>query len=177
MADFGLSAYDASLLVTEPAVGHYYEAVLADGTDAKAAANWIINNVFTRLNEAELPREAIASLKVTPDMLAELIQLTQRGVINSSTAVKVLESMWDSGERATAVIEREGLAQINDPDAIAALVDKVLADSERMVSDYLGGKEKLFGALVGKAMGEARGKANPQLLKDILQAKLDARRA
>lgn len=177
MADFGLSAYDASLLVTEPEVGHYYEGVLAGGTDAKAAANWIINNVFTRLNEAELPREAIASLKVTPDILAELIQLTQRGVINSSTAVKVLESMWDSGERAAAVIEREGLAQINDPDAIAALVDKVLADSERMVSDYLGGKEKLFGALVGKAMGEARGKANPQLLKDILQAKLDARRA
>jgi aspartyl-tRNA(Asn)/glutamyl-tRNA(Gln) amidotransferase subunit B len=174
LREFGLSAYDASLLVTEPEVGHYYEAVLAAGADAKAAANWILNNVFTKLNEAELPREAIAGVPVKPDMLAELIQIIQSGGINSSTAVKVLETMWTSGERAVVIVEREGLAQINDPAAIAALVDRVIAENERMVSDYLGGKEKLFGGLVGKVMGEARGKANPQLLKDILQDRLNA---
>ncbi len=176
MAEMGLSAYDAGLLVMEQTVGQYYEAVLAEGVDAKSAANWVINNLFTLLNASERPREAIFETNVPPRALAELVKLTQNATINSSTAAKILESMWQSGESAAAIVEREGLAQINDADAIGAIVEKVLAENEKMVTDYLGGKDKLFGGLVGKVMGEAKGKANPQLLQEILRAKLDARR-
>jgi len=176
MAELGLSAYDAGLLVMEQEVGRYFEAVLAEGIDAKAAANWVINNVFTLLNASELAREAIFETHVSPRALAELVKLTQNATINSSTAAKVLESMWQSGESAADIVAREGLGQINDADAIGAIIDKVLAESEKMVADYLGGKEKLFGGLVGKVMGEAKGKANPQLLQEILRAKLESRR-
>lgn len=176
MAEMGLSAYDAGLLVMEQKVGQYYEAVLAEGIDAKSAANWVINNLFTLLNASERPREAIFETHVPPRALAELVKLVQNATINSSTAAKVLESMWQTGDSAAAIVEREGLAQINDADTIGAIVEKVLAENEKMVTDYLGGKDKLFGGLVGKVMGEAKGKANPQMLQEILRAKLDARR-
>lgn len=176
MTALGLNAYDAGLLVMEQQVGQYYEAAIDAGLDAKSAANWIINNVFTLLNASEMTRESIFESRVSPQMLAELVKLTQNATINSSTAVKVLEKMWQTGDTASAIVERDGLAQINDADAIGAIVEKVLAESEKMVTDYLAGKEKLFGGLVGKVMGEAKGKANPQLLQEILRAKLDARR-
>lgn len=176
MSELGLSAYDAGLLVMEQEVGQYYEAVIRAGAEPKPAANWLISNVFALLNASELPREAIQQTRVSPEMLAELIRLTSENVINSSTAVKVLEKMWQTGDRASDIIERDGLAQINDPDTINALIAQVLDANEKMVSDYLGGKEKLFGGLVGKVMAQSQGKANPQLLKDLLSAALEARR-
>ncbi len=177
MADLGLSRYDAGLLVEQQEVGAYYEAVLAAGADAKPAANWIIGGMFTLLNTHNTPREAIADTPIPPAHLAELVKMSANAVINSSTADKVLAKMWDTGEAPGVIVEREGLAQINDEAQLTALVQQVLADNVKMVQMYLGGKEKLFGGLIGQAMGASKGKANPQLIREILQRELDARRS
>ncbi len=170
----GLSAYDARVLVMEKEVAVYYEELLAAGTDAKAAANWIITNLFALMNRApSTPWENIRRTNVPAAHLAELIRMGADGVINNNTAVKVLAAMWDSGERAATIVEREGLAQVSDAGLIDEIVAKVMAENPDMVQGLLGGKDKLFNALFGKVMGELKGKGDPQVVRDTLTRKLD----
>jgi aspartyl-tRNA(Asn)/glutamyl-tRNA(Gln) amidotransferase subunit B len=171
---FGLTPYDARVLVMEQEVAHYYEDVIAAGADPKAAANWILTNLFAIMNKAGFEREAIAESKVSAASLAELVKLVGAGTINNNTAVKVLGMMWESGDKASVIVEREGLAQVSDTGAIAEMVQKVLAENPDMVQGYLSGKEKLFQALFGSVMKSSQGKANPQTIREVLQQQLDA---
>ncbi|RMG81884.1 MAG: Asp-tRNA(Asn)/Glu-tRNA(Gln) amidotransferase GatCAB subunit B, partial [Chloroflexi bacterium] len=146
------------------------------GIEAKAAANWIISNLFGLMNKASVDREAITDIPVTPEKLAGLIKLVNDGTINQNTGVKVLEMMFESGQDAQAIVDEKGLAQVSDTSVIAEAVAQVIKDNEGLVQRYLEGQDKLFGALMGKAMGALKGKGNPQVVREQLTEQLNALR-
>ena len=173
--DFGLSAYDASVLVAERAVAQYYEAVIAGGANPKSAANWIIGSLFSLVNRDGVERENVAQ-KVTPEKMAMLVKLVDDGTINKATGVTVLTEMWETGGDPQQIVDAKGLAQISDTGAIDAAIAGVLSANDNLVQDYIGGKDKVFGPLMGKVMAELKGQGNPALVKQALAAALDARR-
>jgi aspartyl-tRNA(Asn)/glutamyl-tRNA(Gln) amidotransferase subunit B len=172
----GLSHYDASQLVMEQAVAHYYEDALAAGAPPKAAANWMMGGLFSLMNREGVERENISSVKVTAKQFAELVKLVDAGALNKGSATDVLAAMWESGEDAVAIVERKGLRQVSDEGPVLAAIEAVLAGNDKMVQDYLGGKDKLFGALMGQVMKAGGGKFNPQVVTDALKKALDAKK-
>lgn len=174
--ELGLSAYDAEQLVADKAVADYYEAVLAAGADAKIAANWLTTTLFSLMNTSGISREEIASIKVSPAQLAALLGLVNDGKINRGTGVTVLEEMWQSGGDPAQIVADKGLAQISDEGLIKDTINAALDADAATVADYLSGKDKLFGALMGNAMKALKGKGDPQIVRRLLQALLDERR-
>ncbi|MCC6804481.1 MAG: Asp-tRNA(Asn)/Glu-tRNA(Gln) amidotransferase subunit GatB [Anaerolineae bacterium] len=171
----GLSAYDASVLVADQAVADYYEGVLAAGANPKSAANWIVGNLFSLTNRDGVERESVGE-RVSAANMGALVKLVDDGRVNKATGVEILAEMWETGSDPDRIVQAKGLAQISDTSAVEAAVEKVLAENEAWVQDYLGGKDKLFGPLMGKAMAELKGKGNPAVVKDVLAKLLEARR-
>ena len=169
--ELGLSAYEANLLSEDRPVSDWFEQAVAAGGEPKLLANWLLNNLFTILNDKKLE---IGAVPVTPAGLVELIQLIKDGTINNNTAKDVLVEMVETGEAAPAIVESKGLAQISDTGAIEATIDQILADNQGQVAAYLGGKEKLRGFFVGQAMRAFQGKADPALVNKVLSQKLAA---
>jgi aspartyl-tRNA(Asn)/glutamyl-tRNA(Gln) amidotransferase subunit B len=176
--ELGLSAYNAQVLTAEVETARWFEALLlaaatAQGKTpadvAKQAANWLISELFGALNKAGHDLEASP---VTPEKGAELLALIGKGTISGTIAKQVLETMIETGDGAAAIVEREGLKQESDSGAIEAAVDKVLADNADKVEQYKGGKEALFGFFVGQTMKAMQGKGNPQVVNEVLRAKL-----
>lgn len=174
--ELGLSAYDAEQLVADKAVADYYEAVLAAGVDAKSAANWLTSSLFSLMNTAGISREDIHSIKVSPVQLAALIGLVNDSKINRGTGVTVLEEMWETGADPAQIVAEKGLAQISDEGLIKDTINAALDADAETVAAYLGGKEKLFGALMGGVMKALKGKGDPQIVRRLLQELLEARR-
>ncbi len=176
--ELGLPRYDASVLVADQAVAHYYEGVLSAGANPKAAANWILVNLFSLMNRDGIDREAIGETKVSAEALAALLKLLDAGTINRATAVDVLGEMWETGEAPNSIVERKGLAQISDAGAIEATIREALAqpDVAKLVAEYLGGKDKVFGAIMGKTMAALGGKGNPQVVRETLTRLIEAMR-
>ena len=174
MADFGLSAYDATTLTASQEIADYFEAtVAAAGTGAaKPCANWVMVDLAARLNKDGLE---FTQAPVTPVQLGGLVARIVDQTISNSIGKKVFEALWTGeGPSADAIIDAQGLKQITDSGAIASLVDEVLAANAANVAEYRAGKEKAFNALVGQVMKAAKGKANPQQVNALLKAKLDA---
>ena len=121
-------------------------------------------------------KQAISDIKITPIMMGELLELVQKKTINNNTANDVLNEMFVSGKTARAIVEGQGLAQISDESALAALIEQVLDDSPDSVTMYLGGKEKLRGWFAGQVMKASHGKANPGLVNKLLVKALENRR-
>ncbi|MBN4083180.1 Asp-tRNA(Asn)/Glu-tRNA(Gln) amidotransferase subunit GatB [bacterium AH-315-B06] len=162
MQSHGLSAYDASLLVADRETAEYFEAV-ASGHDAKLAANWVIS----ARTGAELARAPVAA-----DALGGLIDLIVDGTISNSIAKDVLTDMFDSGKSAAAIVQEKGLEQVSDSGALEAAVAQVMADNPDRVADYRAGNQKLLGWFMGQIMQASQGKANPQLVNQLLREKL-----
>jgi aspartyl-tRNA(Asn)/glutamyl-tRNA(Gln) amidotransferase subunit B len=158
----------------EKAVADFFEDVVDHGADPKAAANWILSSLFSIFNKEGIDRESIGQTNVSAQNLAELVRMVSDNTLNKGSAEKVLEIMWQTGDDPAAIVEREGLAQVSDERLIAEKVAEVLAQNETMVQRYLGGQEKVFGALIGKCMAALRGKGNPQIVTRVLRDKLDA---
>jgi aspartyl-tRNA(Asn)/glutamyl-tRNA(Gln) amidotransferase subunit B len=167
---YGLPAYDAVTLTASKALAAYYEATVAAGAEPKLASNWIMGDVAAALNREE---RDITTCPVSAAALAALIRRVMDHTINNKTAKDVLRKMWESGEAADTIIEREGLRQENDAGAVEAIIDGVLAANAHMVEEYKSGKEKAFNALVGQCMKASKGKANPAQVNEILKRKLD----
>jgi aspartyl-tRNA(Asn)/glutamyl-tRNA(Gln) amidotransferase subunit B len=173
--DYGLPEYDALILTSSQAMANYYEAVVAKaGKDnAKAAANWMMGDVSSALNRADLD---IVDSPVEASQLALLLKRIADGTISNNAAKKVFSLMWDakSGEEnlADTIIEREGLKQISDTGAIEAIVDEVLAANAKSVEQYRAGKEAAINALIGQCMKASKGKANPAQVTELLKKKL-----
>jgi len=176
--ELGLSAYNAQVLTAEVETARWFEALLLETATAqgktpadvaKQAANWLISEFFGALNK--IGKELVES-PVGHAQAAELLALVGKGTISGSIAKQVLETMLETGDSATAIVEREGLKQESDSGAIEAAVDKVLADNADKVEQYKGGKEALFGFFVGQTMKAMQGKANPQVVNEVLRAKL-----
>jgi aspartyl-tRNA(Asn)/glutamyl-tRNA(Gln) amidotransferase subunit B len=173
-ADYELSDYDAGLLVEERAVADYYEAaVAASKATPKTVANWITGTLFGLMNESG---QAIGQVQVSPEALAELIGQVEDGTINTNTGKEVLGEMFASGRGARQIVEERGLAQISDTGALEQIVAQVLDESPDQVSTYLDGKEQIIGWMIGQVMKATRGKANPQMVRELLQNQLEAKR-
>ncbi|UCH74430.1 MAG: Asp-tRNA(Asn)/Glu-tRNA(Gln) amidotransferase subunit GatB [Rhodospirillales bacterium] len=169
MADYGLSPYDAGVLVAERETADFFEAV-AKGRDAKLAANWVISELFGRLNKAG---RDVTDSPVSAESLGGLVDLIADRTISGSIAKKVFDEMFESGREAADIVEEQGLKQVTDTGAIEGIIDQVLADNADKVAEYRGGKDKLFGFFVGQVMRASQGKANPQLVNELLRRKLD----
>jgi aspartyl-tRNA(Asn)/glutamyl-tRNA(Gln) amidotransferase subunit B len=175
--ELGLSEYDARILTLEGAVADYYERVLKTGADPKSAANWILVSLFSIFNKESVDRENIDQIKISAEQMGELVKLVDNNTLNKGSAETVLAIMWETGDDPSAIVEREGLAQISDESVIEAQIDAVLAENDKLVQRYLEGQDKLFGALMGKSMGAMKGKGDPQVVTRLLRQKLDAMKA
>ena len=166
---YGLSSYDAEVLSTSPSIAKYYEEVVAGGADPKKAANWVMGEVLRILNETQ---SDIIECNITPDMLAKLIGLIDRGTISGSAAKSVFECMAETGEEPLTIVERKGLTQISDRGKLEAVVREVMEAYPGEVEKYRSGKKNLMAFFVGQVMQRTRGKANPKEVNAILQEML-----
>ena len=165
-----LPHHDATMLTASPEVAQYFEALVkAVGGEAKLCANWVIGDLASALNEANLD---IADSKISSGRLAGLIRRISDGTISGKIGKEVFAAMWEQDQEADAIIDARGLKQISDSGALEKIIDDILAKNAGQVAEYRSGKEKVFGFLVGQAMKATQGKANPQQLNDILKQKL-----
>lgn len=166
---FGLSAYDARVLTAERESAEYFEQVVGLGIEPKQAANWVNGPVASHLNET---RTKINEIKVTPEVLVELLTLINQGMISSRIANDLLPDLFGEGGSPRALVEARGLTQISDQGQLERVVDEVLAENADSVSAYRGGRTKLLGFFVGQVMKKTAGRAEPQSVNRLLLSKL-----
>ncbi|WP_062768469.1 Asp-tRNA(Asn)/Glu-tRNA(Gln) amidotransferase subunit GatB [Sphingopyxis terrae] len=165
----GISAYNADVLTAEVENARWFDALLETGAEPKAAANWVTSELFGALNRLG---KDIGDCPVTPAQAGELLGLVADGTISGTIAKQVFEKMLETGDGAAAIVDREGLKQTSDTGAIEAEIAKVLAANADKVEQYKGGKEALFGFFVGQTMKAMQGKANPQVVNELLKKAL-----
>ncbi len=169
-SQYGLPAYDATLLSQDGATAAFYEATVAAGADPKLAANWMLGDLAAALNREEL---SIEQSPVGAAQLAGVIQRISDGTISHKIGKSVFEALWNGeGENADAIIDTRGLRQISDVGALERIVDEVLARSAAQIADYKAGKEKALMSIVGQVMKASQGKANPAQVNEIIRRRL-----
>jgi len=166
--DHNLSPYEANILVSEKEISDYYEEVIKK-CDKKLATNWITVELFAVLNKKNLP---ISQSPVSAKNLSSLIKMITSGKISGKIAKDVFEKMQAGDENPENIVEQEGLTQQSNPKELEKIIDAVLSKNQDKVTQYKSGKEKLFGYFVGEVMKVSKGKANPQLVNEILKKKL-----
>ena len=166
--DYSLNAYEANVLVSEKEISNYFEEVVKT-SDIKLAKNWIMGDLFASLNDKNI---TIAQSPVTAKKMSQLVDAISSGVISGRTAKDVFEIMKDSGEEPNKIIKTKGLQQKSDPKELEGIIDKILTEHKDKADQYKSGKDKIFGFFVGQVMKVSGGKANPQLVNEILKKKL-----
>jgi aspartyl-tRNA(Asn)/glutamyl-tRNA(Gln) amidotransferase subunit B len=168
--ELGLTPYEAGVLTASREIADYFESALEGYYKPKVISNWLANELLGRLNAEN---KTIAESPVAPVQLRDLVRLIDAGTISGKIAKDVFDEMFSSGRNAEEIVEEKGLTQVSDSAELEAICRTVLEANPKAVEDYLGGKEKSFGALVGGVMKETKGRANPgvvnQLLKDELE--------
>ena len=195
--EFGLSSYDAEVLLSTPASGAYFEnatntylakissrlhnehassnsnepfLIFAQKKVAKSIANWMMGDLQRSLNEA---RKDFSNSPLPATKLPDLIELINNGTISNKIAKTVFDEMFKTEKDADTIVEEQGLVQVSDSGAIEMIIDEILTREAGQVAEYRGGKEKLFGFFVGQVMKASKGKANPSLVNELLQHKLN----
>jgi aspartyl-tRNA(Asn)/glutamyl-tRNA(Gln) amidotransferase subunit B len=161
----GLPAYDAEVLTATREMADYYEEVARASGDPKVAANWVMGEVMARLNDAGV---GISDVRVSPKQLASLLQLVRDGTVSNSAAKTILARMFESGEDAAVIADRDGLRQVGDDEQLVAWIDQVLAANPGEAKRFAGGEMKLLGVLVGLVMKASGGKADPKKVNRLL---------
>jgi aspartyl-tRNA(Asn)/glutamyl-tRNA(Gln) amidotransferase subunit B len=169
MRDFQLPAADAQTFVWDVPLGNYFEALARQSQNPKAVANWVINNLRAKLADTQT---TLAGLKFKPEHILELIALVDAKKISSSIAQQVFAEMFAGGDSPRSIVEKKGLAQVSDPGAIEAFCDQAIAANPGPAADFKSGKLPALNFLTGSVMKLSRGKANPALIREILQRKL-----
>ncbi len=170
VSQYQLPEYDAGVLTQSMAMASYFEAAAAAAGNPKAASNWVMGELTRKLNELGA---RIEDVPLPPAALAGLIRLIDAGTISGPVAKQVFEKMYDSGASAAAIVEAEGLGRIDDEAAVEAVVSRVLAASGQAVAQYRAGKRQTFGFLVGQVLKATGGRANPEIVKRLLERGLD----
>ena len=167
--EFGLSNYDADGITSNIDVANFFRELLSFKVSAKLASNWILTNLFSRLNESNID---IKNSPLKANKLAELILRIEDKTISNNAAKKVFDEIWDQEESVDDVIEKLGLKQISNVNEVEGILNQVLKDNEAMVEEYKSGKDKAFNALIGQVMKASKGKANPGQVSQLLKDKL-----
>jgi aspartyl-tRNA(Asn)/glutamyl-tRNA(Gln) amidotransferase subunit B len=166
----GLESKRATQLVDDHALAAWFDrAVAAADGNAQGVVAFVLGDLARLANESGT---SVPAGKVTPEALAELVALTSSNAINSKAAKQVLETLWNDGGSAKEIVQREGLAQVSDRGAVAAIIDEVLSANPKVVADYKAGKTNVLGFLTGAVMKQSRGKANPTLAQELLKERL-----
>ncbi|SOD89815.1 Asp-tRNA(Asn)/Glu-tRNA(Gln) amidotransferase subunit GatB [Caenispirillum bisanense] len=168
IADYGLSPYDATVLVFEKESADYFEKV-AKGRDGKTAANWVTTNLFGALNKLG---KGVTESPVSAEQLGALIDLINDGTLSGRLAKDVFEIMIETGDDPAKIVEERGMKQVTDTGAIEKAIDEVMAANMDKVEDIRAGKDKLLGWFTGQVMKATQGKANPQAVNDLLKKKI-----
>ena len=170
MEEFQLPEYDADILTSDRPISEYYEKTMTGyGGDPKVVSNWIMNDVLRMINDLGFSAD---QLVLSPEYLAEVIKLVDAGRINTTTGKSLLVKVQETGKAPLTIVEEEGLGQVSDEAALQGVIDEVLAENPDEVANCRGGKEGLFGWFMGQVMRETRGKADPQLTRELLQKAL-----
>ncbi|NQV55946.1 MAG: Asp-tRNA(Asn)/Glu-tRNA(Gln) amidotransferase GatCAB subunit B, partial [Rhodospirillales bacterium] len=169
VSDYGLGPKDAAALVAEKETAEYFEIVVKSGKDAKLAANWTLHELFGVLNKQGL---GISASPVAAENLGKLVGLIADGTISGRIAKDVFEVMIAGGGDPEAIVEEKGLKQITDTGEIEAVIDTLIADNPEQAQKFKDGNPKVGGWFVGQAMQATQGKANPQLVGELLKKKL-----
>lgn len=167
---YDIPEYDVMVLTDSRELADYYESVMADFDDGKVASNWIMTEFLKVINEEKAD---IATFRIAPDMIAELLGYIKSGKISGKIAKEVFAEMVESTKRAGKIIQEKGLIQISDESRIEAIVDEVLSENKDNLKSYLSGKRQLLTFFIGQVMKKTGGKANPELTNKFLKEKLD----
>jgi aspartyl-tRNA(Asn)/glutamyl-tRNA(Gln) amidotransferase subunit B len=167
----GITPYNADVITSDVETARWFEALLAEGVEAKAGANWLTSELFGAINRMG---KDIAESPVSPSAAAELLKLVSDGTLSGSMAKQVFEKMLETGDGAAMIVDRDGLKQTSDTGAIEAVIADVLTANADKVAQYQSGKEALFGFFVGQTMKAMGGKANPGVVNALLKKALAA---
>ena len=168
-SQYKLGAYDARVISAELETAKYFEG-LSEGRDPKQAANWIISNLFGKLNEID---KSIEDSPISSKKLGQLLDLVNDGTVSNKIAKEVFEEMFKSSKEAKEIIEEKGLKQISNEDDIEKLVDKIIIENETQVKQFKEGNTKVMGWFVGQIMKLTKGQANPGIVNKIILKKLN----
>ncbi len=166
--EVGLSPYEAEILVDNKKLADYFEKAQAL-TQSKHLINWILRDLMGYLKEHKLE---LAQCKITPERMAELIDLLDKGTINGAAAKEVFEIVAQTGQAPADVVKEQGLEQIGSVEELEAIVKEIVANNPAQVQQYKSGKDKMFGFFVGQAMKKTQGKGNPQIIQELLKKHL-----
>jgi len=168
--EYKIPAYDAGVLTAEKENAGFYEKTVKASGEPKLSSNWIMVELMGKMNNEGI--ESINDVKISPESLGKMISLIKKGTISGKIAKQVFEEMFKTGNDPEKIVSEKGLTQITDTKAIEDAVDAVIATNAKIVEEIKGGKEKGIGFLVGQVMKATKGKANPQLVNEILWKKL-----
>ncbi len=171
--EYQIPEYDAGVLTSSKALADFYEACVKIFPEPKTVSNWVMGELLGTLNS---DGKEITESPVTPAQLAGMLQLVKDGTISGKIAKTVFEGMYKTGKDAARIVKEKGLVQVTDQGSIEGAIERVLEANPDLIEAYRKGKEKLFGYFVGQVMKETRGKANPQLVNQLLKQKLAGRR-
>lgn len=169
--DYELSFYDANILVDDKAVADYFEKSITIFQSPKSLSNWINNDVLRELNERKI---GIEDFIVTPVMLTNLVKLVDNGAINNATAKIIFSEMVETGEEPNTIVEKKGLTQISNESELESIVSSIIEENDKVVEDYRNGKKNALGFLMGKIMQKTKGKANPKMVSQMLEEKINS---
>lgn len=173
MENDGLSLYDSELLVASMKISDYFDQACKQTKNKKVLANIIISEAFSRMNEDE---KELGEIPISAENLGKLAHLVDTNVISSSIAKKVFAIMWEDDDDPEIIVEKEGLKQISDDGALRQMAEEVIAKNDKVVQDYLSGKEAAIQALMGQMMARTKGKANPKMVIDLLKEILNTKK-
>jgi aspartyl-tRNA(Asn)/glutamyl-tRNA(Gln) amidotransferase subunit B len=167
--DYQIPAYDAGVLTADKALANYYEEVVKVCAKPKIASNWIMGDVMRFLNEDKLE---IRQCPIKAESLADMIKLIDEGAISGKMAKEIVEDMYKTGKSPKIIIEEKGMVQITDEGALVKTITDIIENNQAQVAEYRGGKEKVFSFFIGQVMKATKGKANPQLVNELLKKML-----
>ncbi len=167
--DYGIKREDARLLIEEKQLADYFEAAALNSKNPQAIANWILSELLGYLNKEN---KDIEDTLIKPEHIRELVELIDKGTISGKIGKQVFAEMYKTGKQPEVIIKEKGLVQITDPSQIEPIIDEIIKNNPKAVDQYKSGKKNTLGFFVGQVMKATKGKANPQLVNEILRKKL-----
>ena len=170
---YSLPRYDADILTYSRDLADYYEKVLTVTNDYKSASNWVMTDVLKIINDQKI---TVAQFPVSAENLGKLIMMINENIISGKIAKEIFPEMLKANQDPNQIVKEKNLIQITDTSEIENVIDKILSTNQKQVEEFLGGKDKVLGFFVGQIMKETKGKANPAIVNELLNKKLNAQR-